>query len=129
MDGAHIALLILSLVNFLCPEYLQQNRMCWLRSPLFKVGSGKTAKYYSSYEEFLAANHNSKEQIIRVKGLGQLEAEDLTLTMFNKENRRLEPIPYTEEGLYELLTLMGTDVGPRKEFIFNNIDFGGIKIG
>ena len=49
--------------------------------------------------------------------------------MFNKENRRLEPIPYTEEGLYELLTLMGTDVGPRKEFIFNNIDFGGIKIG
>ena len=128
-DGAHIALLILSLVNFLCPEYLQQNRMCWLRSPLFKVGSGKTAKYYYSYEEFLAANHNSKEQIIRVKGLGQLEAEDLTLTMFNKENRRLEPIPYTEEGLYELLTLMGTDVGPRKEFIFNNIDFGGIKIG
>ena len=128
-DGAHIALLILSLVNFLCPEYLQQNRMCWLRSPLFKMGSGKTAKYYYSYEEFLAANHNSKEQIIRVKGLGQLEAEDLTLTMFNKENRRLEPIPYTEEGLYELLTLMGTDVGPRKEFIFNNIDFGGIKIG
>ena len=103
--------------------------MCWLRSPLFKMGSGKTAKYYYSYEEFLAANHNSKEQIIRVKGLGQLEAEDLTLTMFNKENRRLEPIPYTEEGLYELLTLMGADVGPRKEFIFNNIDFGGIKIG
>ena len=128
-DGAHIALLILSLVNFLCPEYLQQNRMCWLRSPLFKMGSGKTAKYYYSYEEFLAANHNSKEQIIRVKGLGQLEAEDLILTMFNKENRRLEPIPYTEEGLYELLTLMGTDVGPRKDFIFNNIDFGGIKIG
>ena len=128
-DGAHIALLILSLITFLCPEYIKQNRMYWLRSPLYKIGMGKTARYYYSYEEFLNANYKGNEQIIRVKGLGQLEGEDFAMTMFNLENRRLEPIPYTEDGEELLLSLMGKEVAPRKDFIFNNIDFGGIKIG
>lgn len=127
-DGSHISLLILALVDFLCPEYIKQNRMCWLRSPLFKVGEGKNAEYFYSYKEFTENTHGSG-QIIRVKGLGQLEAEDLIATMFNKEKRRLDTINYTDEGIRELRELMGNDVAPRKDFIFNRIDFGGIKIG
>lgn len=128
-DGAHIALLILALINFLCPDYIQQNRMCWLRSPLYKIGSGSKAQYYYTYEEYLAADYHGKEQVIRVKGLGQLESDDLAATMFNKEHRRLEPIQYNEDGNEFLLDLMGRSSAPRKDFIFNNIDFGGIKIG
>lgn len=67
-DGAHIALLILSLLNYLCPEYLRQNRAYWLRSPLFKVGSGNAAKYYYTFDEFSNSGNHGKDQIIRVKG-------------------------------------------------------------
>lgn len=49
--------------------------------------------------------------------------------MFNEQNRRLEQIPYTFDGEELLLSLMGNEVQPRKDFIFNEIDFGGIKIG
>lgn len=124
-DGAHISLLVLSLLNFLCPEYLTLNRVYWLRCPLFKQGKD----YYYSYEEFLAAESRSKEQIIRFKGIGQLTGVDLAATMFNPQKRHLEPIVYEDDGLELLQDLMGKDVEPRKDFVFNCIDFGGIKIG
>ena len=124
-DGAHIALLILSLVNFLCPEYLTSNRMYWLRCPLFKQGKN----YYYTYEEFIEAERTSKAQIIRFKGVGQLEGTDLKETMFNPQKRHLEPITFEDDGLELLQDLMGSSVEPRKDFVFNCIDFGGIKIG
>lgn len=124
-DGAHIALLILSLVNFLCPEYLTSNRMYWLRCPLFKQGKN----YYYTYEEFIEAERTSKAQIIRFKGIGQLEGVDLKETMFNPQKRHLEPITFEDDGLELLQDLMGSKVEPRKDFVFNCIDFGGIKIG
>ena len=124
-DGAHIALLILSLINFLCPEYLTSNRMYWLRCPLFKQGKN----YYYTYEEFIEAERTSKAQIIRFKGIGQLEGADLKETMFNPQKRHLEPITFEDDGLELLQDLMGSKVEPRKDFVFNCIDFGGIKIG
>lgn len=124
-DGAHIALLILSLINFLCPAYLASNRMYWLHCPLFKQGHN----YYYTYEQFIEAERASKEQIIRVKGIGQLDDESLRETMFSVQKRFLEPIEFEDEGVEMLQELMGKDVEPRKEFVFNNIDFGGIKIG
>ena len=124
-DGAHIALLILSLVNFLCPEYLTSNRMYWLRCPLFKQGKN----YYYTYEEFIEAERTSKAQIIRFKGIGQLEGVDLKETMFNPQKRHLEPITFEDDGLELLQDLMGSKVETRKDFVFNCIDFGGIKIG
>ena len=124
-DGAHIALLILSLINFLCPAYLASNRMYWLHCPLFKQGHN----YYYTYEQFVEAERASKEQIIRVKGIGQLDDESLRETMFSVQKRFLEPIEFEDEGVEMLQELMGKDVEPRKEFVFNNIDFGGIKIG
>ena len=49
--------------------------------------------------------------------------------MFSVQKRFLEPIEFEDEGVEMLQELMGKDVEPRKEFVFNNIDFGGIKIG
>ena len=54
--------------------------------------------------------------------------EDLKNSMFNKEWQHLEPITYSEEGIQTLLKLMSEDVEPRKEFVFNNIDFSKFEV-
>lgn len=47
-------------------------------------------------------------------------------SMFTKEFQRLEKIEYDEEAVSLLLELMGEDILPRREFIFNNVDFSEI---
>lgn len=49
--------------------------------------------------------------------------QDLKESMFNPEWQKMEQIQYSEEGIQSLLDLMGSDVEPRKDFVFNNIDF------
>ena len=49
--------------------------------------------------------------------------QDLKESMFNPEWQRMEQIQHSEEGIQSLLDLMGSNVEPRKDFVFNNIDF------
>lgn len=50
-DGAHIALLVTALIYSLCPEFVLDGRLCWLKAPLYKVISGGKANYYFSDSE------------------------------------------------------------------------------
>ena len=47
--------------------------------------------------------------------------------MFSPEYQRLERIEYSEEGIQVLEQLMGKDVSPRTDYVFNNIDFSEIR--
>ena len=51
-DGSHIGLLILSMLNVLCPQFLKENRIYWLKAPIYKVETKKKNYYYYSEEEF-----------------------------------------------------------------------------
>jgi DNA gyrase/topoisomerase IV subunit B len=127
-DGYHIALLILANIYRLCPQYLVQNRICWLRCPLH-IAYDKNMKplsWYYTDEELAAAKAKGpiKGDLDRIKGLGQLEEADLAATMFSKTGgQKVEQIIYSEEGIKQLCDLMGIDVTPRKEFVMNRIDF------
>ena len=127
-DGYHIALLILANIYRLCPQYLVQNRICWLRCPLH-IAYDKNMKplsWYYTDEELAAAKAKGpiKGDLDRIKGLGQLEEADLAATMFSKTGgQKVEQIMYSEEGIKQLCDLMGIDVTPRKEFVMNRIDF------
>lgn len=125
-DGSHIGLLIMAALQVLCPKFLQENRLYWLKAPIYKVSTKKKNYYYYSEEEF--EGHPNGE-IVRYKGLGQMSDQDLKESMFNNEWQRLEPITYSEEGIAALLELMGNNVEPRKEYVFNNIDFSEFNIG
>ena len=63
--------------------------------------------------------------ITRAKGLGELNPEDMEQSMLHPQNRRLEVLSINDaETVAESLQmLMGTDVEPRKEFLFENVDF------
>ena len=123
-DGSHIGLLVMAILQKLAPEIIKENRLYWLRAPIYKVTNGKKVSFYYSEEEF--ENHE-KGEIIKYKGLGQMNEEDLRNSLFNEKWQHLEQITATDEGIQVLTSLMGEDVTPRKEFV-QKIDFGGFNL-
>lgn len=124
-DGYHIALLILANLQRICPQFLRENRIFWLRSPLFieQDKSGNPLRCWYTDEEFNAVRGLKKDNIKRVKGLGQLNERDLKATMFSDTAQKMDKIVYSEEGIIQLCQLMGPDIQPRKDFVFSQIDF------
>lgn len=134
-DGGHIALLIMANLHRICPQFLRENRLYWLRCPLhiaYDKDMTPLSWYYTD-EELIAAKAKGsiKGHLERIKGLGQLENIDIATTMFSTTGgQRLDQIVYSEEGIEQLCHLMGDEVQYRKEFIMNNIDFskyGGVS--
>lgn len=123
-DGAHIALLVTALIYALCPEFVLDGRLCWLKAPLYKVVSGGKVNYYFNDSEL---PKDVKGEITRYKGLGEMKPEDVESAMFGKY-QRLEQIKPSPMGLHTLEQIMGKDVQPRKDFVFNNIDFSTIEV-
>lgn len=124
-DGCHIACLIMSLFKALMPQFIEEGRLCWLKAPLFRVIKGKQNYYFYDDEE-LAASGIKGEQT-RYKGLGELSAQDTKESMFDEKNQRIEVLMPDEDSFFRLEELMGTDVKPRKDFVFSGaIDFSKI---
>lgn len=119
-DGCHIACLIMALLQRLAPQFLKENRLYWLKAPLYKIEKGKEVQFFFNEEEL--SKSKIKGDQTRFKGLGQMTPKDTKASMFS-ENQRLEPIVWSEDGASLLDELMGEDVEPRKEFIFNEINF------
>ena len=127
-DGYHIALLILANLYRLCPQFLKENRVYWLRCPLhiaYDKNMQPLSWYYTDAELAAAkAKGKIKGDLDRIKGLGQLEEADLKATMFSTTGgQKMEQIVYSEEAIKQLCLLMGEDVEPRKEFVMSRIDF------
>jgi len=126
-DGYHIGLLIMAALRYLAPEFLNEKRLCWLRSPLYIVKNGKNESYYFTDEEFNKVRGKLKGEVQRAKGLGALSVEQAHKSMFTPEFQRMDVLEPDPDSLYILEELMGSDVEPRKEFIFNKIDFSEIR--
>ena len=126
-DGYHIGLLIMAALRYLAPQFLNEGRLCWLRSPLYIVKNGKNESYYFTDEEFNKVRNKIKGEVQRAKGLGALSPEQAHQSMFTKEFQRMDIIEVDADGLMLLEDLMGEDVDPRKDFIFKNIDFSEVR--
>lgn len=126
-DGYHIGLLIMAAIRHLAPQFLQEGRLCWLRSPLYIVKNKGKEEYYFTDEEFNKVRGKTKGEVTRAKGLGELSPETCHKSMFTPEYQRLEVIQPSEEGIYLLENLMGVSVEPRTEYVFKNIDFSEIR--
>ena len=126
-DGAHIGLLIMAALQYLAPEFIKEGRLCWLRSPLYIVTNGNQESYYFTDEEFNKVRNKIKGEVQRNKGLGSLEPEQARRSMFTDEYQRMDVMEATPEAMFILGQLMGEDVGPRKDFIFNHMDFSEIR--
>lgn len=126
-DGYHIGLLIMAALCYLAPEFLNEKRLCWLRSPLYIVKNGKNESYYFTDEEFNKVRGKLKGEVTRAKGLGALSVEQAHKSMFTPEFQRMDVLEPDPNSLMMLKELMGNDVEPRRDFIFNHIDFSEIR--
>ena len=127
-DGYHIGLLIMAALRFIAPQFIEEGRLFWLRSPLHIVTSGKTESYYFTDEEFEVAKAAGKikGEVVRNKGLGSLEPEQAHRSMFTEEFQRMEPLIPDPDSIILLEELMGKDVEPRRQFV-NGIDFSEVR--
>lgn len=126
-DGYHIGLLIMAALRCLAPEFLNEKRLCWLRSPLYIVKNKTKESYYFTDEEFNQVRGKIKGEVQRAKGLGALSVEQAHKSMFTDEFQRMDVLEPDADSLYLLEQLMGVDVEPRKNFIFNNVDFKMVR--
>ena len=125
-DGYHIALLIMANLHKLCPQFLKENRLYWLRSPLFieQDKNKNPISWYYTDEEFNKVRGTLKGNIKRIKGLGALGEKDLKATLFSSTGGQLmDEIEYSPEGVEQLCNLMGVEIAPRKDFVMSRIDF------
>lgn len=114
-------------MTYLCPQFIKEGRLCWLRAPLYMVNNNGKQSFFFTDEEFNKMRGKIKGEIHRNKGLGEMSPEETKLSMFNEEYQRLDVMEYSDEAIELLINLMGEKVEPRKNFIFNNIDFSEIR--
>lgn len=118
-DGMHIACLIIALLYKFAPDFLKEGRLHWLHAPLYKRTSGKTTKFFYTDEELKKATFKGEQH--RFKGLGEMNPEDC-VCMFD-ENQFLEQLTWDDSVGPIIEGLMGDDSQPKKEFVFNRINF------
>ena len=125
-DGYNIMCLISTMFYVLMPEFIKEGRLCWLRAPLYRLSKGDKKVYAYTDEELrqLSKGKENWEQN-RYKGLGECSAEDMEASMLHPTERRLEvlTIKDMEAAAESLKMLMGEDVEPRRDFLFENVDF------
>ena len=126
-DGYHIGLLLMAALQYLAPQFIEEGRLGWLRSPLYIVKNGKTENYYFTDEEMDAARGRISGVIQRNKGIGSLTPEQAYNSMFTAKNQRFDMFQTSPEARDLLYNLMGKDVEPRTDFIFKNVDFSMIR--
>jgi DNA gyrase subunit B len=130
-DGFSIMTLISTLFYVLMPDFIKEERLCWLRAPIYKLQKGKNKYFvYSDLELPQAKNSHKNWEQTRIKGLGELNSEDMKESMLHPENRQLEILTIEDfnELSYWFELLMGKEVEPRTKFLFNNADFSEVLL-
>ena len=126
VDGYNIMCLVATMFYVLMPEFILENRLCWLRAPLYKLEKGNQKVFAYNDEEFIKLRTGRENWIItRAKGLGELGPDDMERSMMHPTDRRLEvlSIKEIESATDTIKKLMGEEVEPRREFLFENVDF------
>ena len=131
VDGSHIRVLLLTLFYRFFKPIVQAGHVYAAQPPLFRIMHGKTRKYVLNEEEkekYLATlpeNVRARAEIARMKGLGEMDADELNETTMDIEKRTLRKITVDDCMAADQVfaKLMGDEVEPRRKFIEENAGY------
>ena len=131
VDGSHIRVLLLTLFYRFFRPIVEAGHVYAAQPPLFRIMHGKTRKYVldeaekEAYLATLPENVRQRAEIARMKGLGEMDAEELNETTMDIEKRTLRKITVNDCMLADSMftKLMGEEVEPRRKFIEENARF------
>ena len=131
VDGDHIRVLLLTLFYRFFKPIIEAGHVYAAQPPLFRIQHGKIRKYVLTEEELdkylntLPDNVREKAQITRMKGLGEMDDEELNETTMDINKRVLRQISLDDAILADQIftQLMGDEVEPRRQFIEENAKY------
>lgn len=132
VDGSHIRVLFLTFIWKFCPELLEKGYVYAAVPPLYKATIG-TKIYYlkddAALEEFRKKTAKNFD-LGRMKGLGEMDPEEMAETVMSRETRTLKQITMEDATAVAqiFMSLMGESVTPRKKFIEENAERANIDV-
>lgn len=131
---AHIQSLFYTFIWSFCPELIENGYVYATIPPLYRITYGKDNYLYlqddAALEQYRNDNVGKNYTVSRMKGLGEMDADELSETLLKSDNRYVKQIQIQDVKIAEKLfdDLMGSAVDPRRKYIEDHAEEANVEI-